>query len=121
MSADFGNLDSFFRDGFYHVPGALPADELATLRALTDTAFENRESIDPKFVSFVHGAFVLRHGAEFDPRLSALITREPFYSLAEAALGPSPAFNALNVIRNEPGQAISVWHVDDVVELPLPP
>ncbi len=26
----------------------------------------------------------------------------------------------MNVIRNEPGQAISVWHVDDVLEFPLP-
>jgi ectoine hydroxylase-related dioxygenase (phytanoyl-CoA dioxygenase family) len=30
-------------------------------------------------------------------------------------------FNAMNVIRNGPGQAIANWHVDDVLEFPLPP
>ncbi|MGC4045519.1 MAG: phytanoyl-CoA dioxygenase family protein [Armatimonas sp.] len=121
MAADSWDLDSFFREGYYHVPCALPAEEISALRALTDTAFENRESIDPKFVSFVGSTFVLRRGAEYDPALAALIEREPFHSLAAAALGTTPAFNALNVIRNEPGQAISNWHVDDTVELPLPP
>jgi ectoine hydroxylase-related dioxygenase (phytanoyl-CoA dioxygenase family) len=55
------------------------------------------------------------------PLFRALVTREPIQSLAAAVLGGEPRFNALNVIRNEPGQAISRWHVDDVVEFPLPP
>jgi len=112
--------DAFFRDGYLHVPGIFTAEEVTALRAKTDACFASREAIDPKFVSYVHGAFVLRRGAEYDPLFAALVTRPEIQALASAVLGKEPAFNALNVIRNEPGQAISVWHVDDVLELPLP-
>ena len=114
------DIDAFSRDGYLHVPQLLTPAEVAMLRAKTDECFENRASIDPKFVSYVHGAFVLRRGAEYDPLFAQLAERSDILELASAALGPQPAFNALNVIRNEPGQAISVWHVDDVLELPLP-
>lgn len=114
------DIDAFFRDGYLHVPGIFTAEEVAVLRAKTDACFASRETIDPKFVSYVHGAFVLRRGAEYDPLFAALVTRPEIQALASAVLGKEPAFNALNVIRNEPGQAISVWHVDDVLELPLP-
>ena len=114
------DIESFSRDGYLHVPQLLTPDEVAALRAKTDACFEDRASIDPKFVSYVHGAFVLRRGTEYDPLFANLVERPDILTLASAALGPQPAFNALNVIRNEPGQAISVWHVDDVLELPLP-
>jgi hypothetical protein len=121
MSLDIEALtDAFFRDGFVHVPGILNADEVAALRAKTDECFEDRENVDPKHVSYVYGAFVLRHGAEYDPLFAELVHREPVMSLVTAVLGKEPAFNAFNVIRNEPGQAISLWHVDDVLEFPLP-
>jgi hypothetical protein len=112
--------EEFSREGSVLVPGVLTAEEVAELRARTDRYFETRESLPPKHVSYVHGAFVLRYGAELDPMLNAVVTHEPIHSLVTAVLGPQPAFNALNVIRNEPGQAISVWHVDDTVEFPLP-
>lgn len=121
MSLDIEALtDAFFRDGFVHVPGILNADEVAALRAKTDACFEDRENVDPKHVSYVYGAFVLRHGAEYDPLFADLVHRESVMSLVTAVLGKEPAFNAFNVIRNEPGQAISLWHVDDVLEFPLP-
>ena len=114
------NTDAFFRDGYLHVPGVFTSDEVAALRAKTDACFAQREQLDPKFVSYVYGAFVLRRGADYDPLFAELVTREPILELVSAVLGKEPAFNALNVIRNEPGQAISLWHVDDVLELPLP-
>ena len=114
------DTDTFFREGFLHVPGIFTAEEVAALRAKTDACYERRESIDPKFVSTVHGAFVLRRGAEYDPLFADLLTRAPIVERVSAVLGPEPAANALNVIRNEPGQAISLWHVDDVLEMPLP-
>ena len=121
MSLDIDALaDAFFRDGFVHVPGILNESEVAALRAKTDECFANRENVDPKFVSYVYGAFVLRRGADYDPLFAELVHREPLVSLVTAVLGKEPAFNALNVIRNEPGQAISLWHVDDVLEFPLP-
>src|SRR5581483_9604515 len=112
--------EEFFREGCVVVPGVLTPEEVAALREKTDTCFENRDSIPAKFVSYVYGAFVLRNGADFDPIFKAMLTREPIPTLAAAVLGEQPRFNALNVIRNEPGQAISRWHVDDV-EFPLPP
>jgi hypothetical protein len=117
MNAD---IAAFFREGFLHIPGVFTPDEVTALRAKTDACFEDRETIDPKFVSSVYGAFVLRRGAEYDPLFASLIERSEIQAVVSAALGPQPAFNALNVIRNEPGQAISLWHVDDVLELPLP-
>ncbi len=113
-------VEEFFREGCVLVPGVLSAEEVAELRSRTDHYFENRATLDEKYVSYVNNAFVLRYGAELDPFLNAMVTREPIHSLATAVLGPNPAFNALNVIRNAPGQAISYWHVDDTVEIPLP-
>jgi hypothetical protein len=113
--------EEFFREGCALVPGVLSPEEVAALRERTDDYFARRDALPPRHVSFVHGAFVLRRGAELDPLFRALVTREPIRSLAAAVLGEEPRFNALNVIRNEPGQAISRWHVDDVVEFPLPP
>ena len=112
--------EEFFREGCVLVPGVLTAEEVAELRVRTDNYFENRADLPARHVSYVGGVFVLRCGAELDPIYNAMITHEPIHSLAAAVLGPQPAFNALNVIRNEPGQAISNWHVDDTVEFPLP-
>ncbi len=112
--------EEFSREGCVLVPGVLTVDEVAELRARTDHYFRIRDTMPLKHVSYVYGAFVLRYGAELDPLLNAVVTHEPIHSLVAAVLGPKPAFNALNVIRNEPGQAISNWHVDDTVEFPLP-
>ncbi len=111
----------FFREGCVLVPGVFTPEEVAALRDKTDDYFARRDSIPPRHVSYVHGAFVLRYGADLDPMFHSAVTREPIHSLVAAVLGPQPRFNALNVIRNEPGQAISVWHVDDILEFPLPP
>jgi len=112
--------EEFFREGCVLVPGVLTPEEVAEFRRRTDHYFESRETIPARHVSYVYGAFVLRYGAELDPFLKSAVTHEPIHSLVTAVLGPKPAFNALNVIRNEPGQAISTWHVDDTVEFPLP-
>ncbi len=113
-------VKEFFREGCVLVPGVLTAEEVAELRARTDDYFENRATLPARHVSYVGGVFVVRYGAELDPIFKAIVTHEPIHSLAASVLGPQPAFNALNVIRNEPGQAISNWHVDDTVEFPLP-
>jgi hypothetical protein len=113
--------EEFHREGCVVVPGVLTPDEVRALRERTDQYFIDRESLPPRHVSYVHGAFVLRYGAELDPLYHAMVTQEPIFGMVTAVLGSQPRFNALNVIRNEPGQAISVWHVDDLLEHPLPP
>jgi ectoine hydroxylase-related dioxygenase (phytanoyl-CoA dioxygenase family) len=110
----------FDREGCVLVAGVLTATEVAELRALTDRYYADRDSIAARHASYAGGAFVLRYCADLDPMFKAIVSREPIPSLAAAVLGPKPAFNAMNVIRNEPGQAISFWHVDDTLEIPLP-
>jgi ectoine hydroxylase-related dioxygenase (phytanoyl-CoA dioxygenase family) len=112
--------EEFAREGCVLVPGVLSAEEVRMLRERTDDYFRTREAIPARHVSYVHGAFVLRRGADLDPLFASAVAHEPIHSLVAAVLGPQPRFNALNVIRNEPGQAISLWHVDDVLEFPLP-
>lgn len=113
-------VEEFLREGCALIPGVLTPDEVAALRAKTDYYFEHREETPARHISYVYGAFVLRYAHELDPLFQSMVTREPIHSLVEAILGPGARFNAQNVIRNEPGNAISVWHVDDVLEFPLP-
>jgi ectoine hydroxylase-related dioxygenase (phytanoyl-CoA dioxygenase family) len=112
--------EDFHRDGYVLVPGVLSRDEAARLRDRTEEYFARRDAIDPAHVSYVGDTFVLRRAADLDPAYAHLIRRPSIYGVVEAALGAEPAFNALNVIRNAPGQAIAHWHVDDLLEHPLP-
>jgi len=102
-------LDRFYRDGCVIVPGVLGAEECARLRAITDDIAKT----DP--------SFVIREPEEKNLAFVELFIREPILSLVRAILGPAARFCAANVIRNQPGQSISHWHVDDIVEYPLPP
>ena len=102
-------LDRFYRDGCVLVPGVLGADECARLRGIADEIAKT----DP--------SFVIREPEEKSLAFAELFIREPILSLVRAVLGPAARFCAENVIRTVPGQAISHWHVDDIVEYPLPP
>lgn len=112
--------DEFFREGGVHIPHILSADEVNALRAKTDEYAANPATAS-KHLTYAANAFVLRYCHELDPLFNAMITHERIYKVAEAVLGPDARFNAMNVIRNGQGQAISRWHVDDVLEFPLPP
>jgi ectoine hydroxylase-related dioxygenase (phytanoyl-CoA dioxygenase family) len=112
-------VEEFFREGVALVPGVLSAEEVAAMRAKTD-AFAADPNLPARHRSYVGDTFVLRYSHETDPLFAELVERESIVSLAAAVLDSGAAFNAMNVIRNEPGQAISNWHVDDRVEFPLP-
>ena len=112
--------EEFFREGCALIPNILAPDEVAALRAKTDEYALNPDPAS-KHTSFAANAFVLRYCHEIDPLFPALTTRPAILAIAEAVLGANPQFNAMNVIRNGPGQAITRWHLDDVLEFPLPP
>jgi ectoine hydroxylase-related dioxygenase (phytanoyl-CoA dioxygenase family) len=112
-------LEEFAHEGCVLVPGLFSAEEVAALRELTDR-FAADETLAARHRSWAGDTFVLRYCQELDPLFAAATTRESVMSLVEGVLGKGPAFNAMNVIRNGPGQAISYWHVDDVLEFPLP-
>lgn len=112
--------EEFFREGGVRIPNVLSAEEVTALRAKTDEYAANPATAS-KHLTYAANAFVLRYCQELDPIFNAMITHEQIYKVAEAVLGPDARFNAMNVIRNGQGQAISRWHVDDVLEFPLPP
>jgi ectoine hydroxylase-related dioxygenase (phytanoyl-CoA dioxygenase family) len=112
--------EEFFREGGVTIPNILTAAEVAALRAKTDeyAASPNTAS---KHLTMAGNAFVLRYCHELDPLFQAMTTHATILQVVEAVLGANAKFNAMNVIRNGPGQAISRWHVDDLLEFPLPP
>lgn len=112
-------IDTFFREGCALIPNILTPEEVTTLRTKTDFyAFD--PNLPAQHMSHVFETIVLRRCRELDPLYASMVTREPILSIVKAVLGDNAQFNALNVIRGEPGTAISRWHVDDVVEFPLP-
>lgn len=110
----------FFREGCIVIPDILSDEEVSEFRNLTDH-YRTTLPTDSRHVSFVGETFVLRNCRDLNPRFEEILTRPSIREIVEAILGKDARFNAMNVIRNEPGQAISFWHVDDVVEFPLPP
>jgi hypothetical protein len=114
-----GIAEVFAGEGCVRIPHVLTATQVADLRAATDALALNPDPAS-RHTSYAGTAFVLRQCEELGPPFADMITHPTFVAIAEAVLGPAPAFNAMNVIRNGPGQAISNWHVDDVLEFPLP-
>jgi ectoine hydroxylase-related dioxygenase (phytanoyl-CoA dioxygenase family) len=112
-------VQEFFRQGCVLVPGVLDSETVATLRAKT-----NFLAADPntpaRHKTYSGTTLVLRYCHELDPLFAEVAARDSILSLVGAVLDTGVAFNTMNVIRNDPGQAISHWHIDDVLEFPLP-
>lgn len=108
----------FHRDGYALVPAVLTPSEVADLREEIDAIFA-----DPlRMVKHRHGfEFVAARLFDGEPMFQALLTREPIAGLVTAILGPGAEVVGLNAIRNPPTVSISNWHVDDVLEFPVPP
>lgn len=111
-------LEQFYRDGFAVIRGVLGPEECQSLRQLTDEIAER-----PSVKEASNGWFVVRAPQDQDIAFTRLFIREPILSLVQQILGPECRFCGQNVIRNQPGQAVSNWHVDDnnKLEHPLPP
>ena len=112
-------LAEFYREGYAVVPNVLSADEIGLIRELTDR-FIDDPAISKEFVTPILKANVLRSTQALHPAFGEMLVREPFLSLAEAILGKNVAFCGQNVIRSDASTGISVWHVDDLLEFPLP-
>ena len=112
-------LEEFSREGCVLVPGIFSPEEVAALREKTDR-FAADETLAARHRTWAGDTLVLRYCRDLDPLFAEAAARESIMHLVEGVLGKGPAFNAMNIIRNGPGQAISYWHVDDVVEFPLP-
>jgi hypothetical protein len=110
-------LSRFYRDGFALIPGVLTPDEIAALREVSDRCFSDPSLAGTKHIDH---HFILRNTLELDPIFVDMLVREPILSLAEAIVGRDCKFCGQNVLRNTKGVAITRWHVDDVVEFPVP-
>lgn len=113
-------VEEFFREGGVTIPNVLTPVEVTALRTKTDE-YAASPTTASKHLTMAGNAFVLRYCHELDPLFQAMTTHPTILQVVEAVLGPNAKFNAMNVIRNGQGQAISRWHVDDVLEFPLPP
>lgn len=96
----------------------LSAEECSDLCQLTDEIAER-----PSVQEASKGWFVVRAPQDEDIAFTRLFIREPILSLVQQILGPECRFAGQNVIRNQPGEAVSNWHIDDNnrLEHPLPP
>ncbi|MBI2504047.1 MAG: phytanoyl-CoA dioxygenase family protein [Candidatus Latescibacteria bacterium] len=110
-------LEEFYREGFALIPGVLSVAEIEALRRRSDEIFAAPHLAGTKYIQ---NEFILRNTIELDLMFRQILVRQPILGLAEAILGPDCKFCGQNVIRNRAGIAISHWHVDDVVEFPLP-
>lgn len=111
--------NQFFAEGCALISGVLTAEEVGALREKTD-AYAADPARPLPHISHAGPVLVLRRCHEMDPVFAQMITHDAVRPIVEAILGREARFNAMNVIRNETGQAISHWHVDDVLEFPLP-
>lgn len=114
-----GIADTFFTEGCVLISGVLTAEEINALREKTDACAADPATA-PQHISHVGPVLVLRRCHEMDPVFAQMVTHDRIRPIVEAILGREARFNAMNVIHSEPGQAISHWHVDDVLEFPLP-
>ncbi|MBI4553135.1 MAG: phytanoyl-CoA dioxygenase family protein [Candidatus Latescibacteria bacterium] len=113
-------LEPFYRDGFALVPGVLTGVEVEALRARTEELMADPSLNGTQFLRTAVNTQVLWYTHALDPLFGDILVREPMLSLVEAILGPEPRLCGQNVIRSRTGEGITVWHVDDMVEFPLP-
>ena len=114
-------LERFHRDGYAMLPGVLTDEEAAQLRELADFYIDNPEAMAGRgYAGPVFTAMVLRCTQSLHRAFCDMLVREPFLSLAEAICGPNAGFCGQNVIRSDSDTAVSKWHIDDILEFPLP-
>jgi len=113
------------RDGYCSLGPVLEPEEVAALRAAME-----RKLADPAMQEGQPGdhrrGFSLMRMFEYDHAFRDLIVREPFASLAEAVLGDDCHCMSQNALFTEPKPEAAAdgpggWHVDDLVQFPLPP
>ncbi len=112
-------LAEFYREGFAIVRNVLSGDEVKTLRELADR-FLDDPSLESTFITPILKTNVLRSTQALHPAFAELLVHEPLIRLAKAVLGKNVAFCGQNVIRSDTNTGISMWHVDDLLEFPLP-
>ena len=107
----------FYRDGYRLIEGVLQPAEIEALIGAIDDVFENPRYRD---THNRYGDFIAVRLFETSPVFEDMLSREPIIGLLEHILGADCHLIAQNAVRNRPGEAISTFHVDDLVIFPLP-
>lgn len=111
-------VDFFVREGYVLIPGVLSANEVRELVLRLD-----RIRADPTLAARHHAynEFIFVRLFELDLMFRDLLVREPLIGLFELLLGRDCHLIANNAVLNDPGQAISNWHIDFTTPwFPLP-
>jgi hypothetical protein len=111
-------VDHFHREGFALVPRILEPECIAELKQACDHIFSDPDLRRRSRHGF---PFVASRLYELDARFARLAVHAPIFSVIEHILGPGFQLCGQNIIRNAPGEAITTFHIDDVLEFPLPP
>lgn len=102
--------EEFFREGYLLIPNILSEAQVEALRVKTDEFAANPDTAK-KHLTYAATAFVLRYCHELDPLFQEMTVHPAILQIVQSVLGNNARFNAMNIIRNSQGQAISNWHV----------
>lgn len=102
-------IDFFVREGYVHIPGVFSPNEVRELIVRLD-----RIRADPTLASkdIAYGDYIFARLFELDLMFRDLLVKEPLIGLFERLLGKDCHLIANNAVLNDPGQAISGWHID---------
>ena len=113
------------RDAYCALGPVLEREEVAALRAAMERKLANPAMQEDQPGDHRRGSSLMRM-FEYDHAFRDLIVREPFASLAEAVLGDDCHCMSQNALFTDPkpdavADGPGGWHVDDLVQIPLPP
>jgi hypothetical protein len=104
------------RQGYVYIPNVLTLEEVENLKEPFDQfADPNNFDTDNLYSDWIGVRLFER-----DRMFRDMLVREPIISLVEAICGKDCHLIADGAVRNQPGKAISNFHVDDTVFFPLP-
>ena len=119
-------VEALSRDGYCFLgTSILERDEVAALRDAMERMIDDPEMQEDSPGNHRSNRSLMRM-FEYDRSFRDLIVREPFASLAEAVLGDQCHLMGQNALFTEPDPDAVVdgpggWHLDDLVQFPLPP
>ena len=109
--------EHYNREGCVLIPGILPADLVAKLKAGVDRIFSDERA---KNTDTLYGSYIAVRCFEWDNAFRDLLATDPILALMESIVGHDCHLIANNIVRNAPGQAIDVFHADPPLFMPLP-
>jgi ectoine hydroxylase-related dioxygenase (phytanoyl-CoA dioxygenase family) len=110
-------VQQFHKDGYLVLPGILPADDVARLRAGLEDAFDRPSEESTSYnMPEMWRPKMFEHGEPFEK----LVDHPATIDLVEAILGDNCHLIAMSALRTLPDNGIDSWHADETVRFPIP-